>query len=331
MAFWVIGDIHGMHDPLKQLLIEIDKMNYFFDEDEKANKIIFLGDYIDYGPSSKAVIDTLINLDYETVFLAGNHEDHLLHFCNKTSFYEMYHNMWFKGNGGQDTVASFANSRKITEKVFKYVQFASYPGSKFTPDDYQFEEKYLNFFNKLVYAHKETVKDKYATVKLAFLHAGFDKDSGIEEQLVPRTFHEFHKFLDEKRIPVPFSSVGIRYEPEQKFADYILIHGHTPVYNMGGYKKIGNYDTKSGFPFLLFDKSDAVIKKERYDTYYAKNAGIENLISVNLDTAAVFGEYLTAMYINDSFAISHKMKFIQVHAGGQYRETENIRRFNIII
>ncbi len=88
MAFWVIGDIHGMHDPLKQLLIEIDKNNYFLEEEEKADTIIFLGDYIDYGPSSK--------------------------------------------EGGQDTVASFANSKEITEKVFKFEQYASYSGSRRT-------------------------------------------------------------------------------------------------------------------------------------------------------------------------------------------------------
>lgn len=47
----------------------------------KEDTLIFLGDYIDRGPSSKEVIDYLIGLQkdgYKTIFLRGNHEQTLL-------------------------------------------------------------------------------------------------------------------------------------------------------------------------------------------------------------------------------------------------------------
>jgi len=41
-----------------------------------ADQIIFLGDYIDRGPASRAVIASLLELEKacSTVFLRGNHE-----------------------------------------------------------------------------------------------------------------------------------------------------------------------------------------------------------------------------------------------------------------
>ncbi|MDR0355331.1 MAG: metallophosphoesterase, partial [Deltaproteobacteria bacterium] len=68
---WAIGDIHGMFDPLKRLLERIRE----FDKPEDPAKVIFLGDYIDHGPSSKETLDLVMRLDLEKVCLAGNHED----------------------------------------------------------------------------------------------------------------------------------------------------------------------------------------------------------------------------------------------------------------
>ena len=47
---WAIGDIHGMFDPLKRLLAEIRLME---ESDDPLERVIFIGDYIDHGPSSK--------------------------------------------------------------------------------------------------------------------------------------------------------------------------------------------------------------------------------------------------------------------------------------
>ena len=70
---WIIGDIHGMFDPLKRLLSSIREFEE--KQNDPVSKIIFLGDYIDHGQSSKEVIDLIQRLDYEKVCLAGSHED----------------------------------------------------------------------------------------------------------------------------------------------------------------------------------------------------------------------------------------------------------------
>ena len=67
-----IGDIHG----------EVEKLNSLIDRLylQKQDKVIFLGDYIDRGLNSKAVIERILDLSkkIECVFLKGNHEDMLL-------------------------------------------------------------------------------------------------------------------------------------------------------------------------------------------------------------------------------------------------------------
>jgi serine/threonine protein phosphatase 1 len=71
---YAIGDIHGCLDKVQRL---IEKLNY----DPAADRLIFLGDYIDRGPASKGVIDFMIKLKHgntDNVFLMGNHEDNFL-------------------------------------------------------------------------------------------------------------------------------------------------------------------------------------------------------------------------------------------------------------
>ena len=72
---FAIGDIHGCPDELSALLkaIELDK----------SDTLIFVGDYVDRGPSAKDVIDILLEVKRnhsDSVFLKGNHEDMMLSF-----------------------------------------------------------------------------------------------------------------------------------------------------------------------------------------------------------------------------------------------------------
>ncbi len=64
----VIGDIHGCHASLQSLLEKII---------DRADTLIFLGDYVDRGPGSRQVVETLIHLHTthpHVIFLKGNHE-----------------------------------------------------------------------------------------------------------------------------------------------------------------------------------------------------------------------------------------------------------------
>jgi serine/threonine protein phosphatase 1 len=65
---FAIGDIHGCHTALVRLLEEV--------QPQPADVVVFLGDYIDRGPGSREVVDTLLALNArcKPLFLRGNHE-----------------------------------------------------------------------------------------------------------------------------------------------------------------------------------------------------------------------------------------------------------------
>ena len=64
---WVIGDIHGMIKPLEALLRAIARH-------DDAAQLMFVGDFVNRGPDSKAVIELLMSLD-NARFVRGNHDD----------------------------------------------------------------------------------------------------------------------------------------------------------------------------------------------------------------------------------------------------------------
>ena len=96
MGIYAIGDIHGQADMIKRLIEKI-KPNW-------NDTLVFLGDYINRGPSSYDVVEYLIQLadGHNCKFLMGNHEDMFLRYlCNDESEMNL-----FLMNGGQRTLKS---------------------------------------------------------------------------------------------------------------------------------------------------------------------------------------------------------------------------------
>jgi serine/threonine protein phosphatase 1 len=100
---YAVGDIHGCHDLLKRLLDDIHR-----DAERRggAARIVFLGDYIDRGPNSKAVLSTLMagpqRAGDDWICLIGNHEDLMLQAAQSRTL-EAH---WLF-EGGAQTLASF--------------------------------------------------------------------------------------------------------------------------------------------------------------------------------------------------------------------------------
>jgi diadenosine tetraphosphatase ApaH/serine/threonine PP2A family protein phosphatase len=96
---FAVGDIHGCDQELGAMLAAIDP--------QPADKVVFLGDYVDRGPSPKGVIDRLIDLRdaarCQVIFLRGNHEDMFLSFLGEHGS----HGEAFLFNGGRTTLASY--------------------------------------------------------------------------------------------------------------------------------------------------------------------------------------------------------------------------------
>lgn len=92
---FVIGDIHGCLDQLKELL-GLLPLN-------SKSLLIFLGDYIDRGPDPKGVVSFLLELrkQYSCFFLMGNHEQLLLDFIDHHRL-----NTWLS-NGAKQTLDSY--------------------------------------------------------------------------------------------------------------------------------------------------------------------------------------------------------------------------------
>jgi serine/threonine protein phosphatase 1 len=70
---YAVGDIHGCHGLLVQLLDAIET-----DAGGRPHMLVFVGDYIDKGPDSAGVIDTLMRLQMQhahpVICLKGNHD-----------------------------------------------------------------------------------------------------------------------------------------------------------------------------------------------------------------------------------------------------------------
>jgi serine/threonine protein phosphatase 1 len=98
---FAIGDIHGCEAPLRRLL---DACNSWGGNCQR--RFVFLGDYIDRGPESAAVIGRLMSWQEkcpdQVVCLRGNHEDMLLLAQHNSNAY-----MQWILNGGLFTLRSF--------------------------------------------------------------------------------------------------------------------------------------------------------------------------------------------------------------------------------
>jgi serine/threonine protein phosphatase 1 len=93
-----IGDIHGCSDLLERLLARIAF-------EPRADTLVFVGDYIDRGPDSRKVIDTLLELKAacpNMICLKGNHEEMLLNY-----YLEGRGEQQFYLNGGLVTLDSY--------------------------------------------------------------------------------------------------------------------------------------------------------------------------------------------------------------------------------
>jgi serine/threonine protein phosphatase 1 len=95
---FVIGDIHGCVDELNRLLDVISPGS--------SDTVCFVGDYVDRGPSPRAVIERVLRLRAEgphCVFLKGNHEDMFLDYLG----YDGHYGDAFLWNGGDVTLEAY--------------------------------------------------------------------------------------------------------------------------------------------------------------------------------------------------------------------------------
>ncbi|MEJ5330023.1 MAG: metallophosphoesterase family protein [Desulfobaccales bacterium] len=99
MSLYVVGDIHGCLGHLERLLEEVNP-------DLSRDRLVFVGDYIDRGLSSRGVVEYLVRLKARypgdrVICLKGNHEAMFLDFLSGKD------QELFLFNGGRSTLREY--------------------------------------------------------------------------------------------------------------------------------------------------------------------------------------------------------------------------------
>lgn len=106
---FIIGDVHGCY---KTLLALIELF-----PNKQNSKICFVGDLIDKGPNSKAVIDFIKDNNYDCVL--GNYEKYFIEYSQylekKLSYFDI--KSWFGKNDGKETINSYKKDGMLDEKT----------------------------------------------------------------------------------------------------------------------------------------------------------------------------------------------------------------------
>ncbi|MFP4369097.1 MAG: metallophosphoesterase family protein [Candidatus Kapaibacterium sp.] len=198
---FIIGDIHGCNKTFNSLLYDNLRVN-------TEDKIYLLGDYIDRGPDSCGVVDTILNLQangYELECLIGNHEQMLLDSLNSIEDFQL----WMQ-NGAVNTLKSFG-IEYIQSLPMKYVNFFKNLNFFIELDNYILVHGGLNFSiddplqdkSSMVWKRNTTVeKEKIGGKRIIVGHTPVDKNTVIESLNTDRimldagcVYHGFYRNL----------------------------------------------------------------------------------------------------------------------------------------
>jgi serine/threonine protein phosphatase 1 len=163
---YAIGDIHGRADLLRRLhrLIEADAGG----RPPARNVVVYLGDYVDRGLESRAVIELLLSAPlpgFECVHLLGNHENFLLRFLEDISVGPN----WLT-YGGRETLMSYGVKPPLPTVDTAELERAQHDFVACLP------AAHLDFLNRLRVSHTEG--------DYLFVHAGVRPGVALAEQSV---------------------------------------------------------------------------------------------------------------------------------------------------
>lgn len=206
----VIGDIHGGYTALQQVLERAAVTS--------ADKLIFLGDYVDGWSESCQVIELLMQLgqQQQCLFIRGNHDT----WCEEWLKTGEANEVWFR-NGGKETMASY---RTFEEQLWK---------------------KHLQFFESMLNYHIDEHNN-------LFIHAGYSSMQGPEKETYTsncywdRTLWEMALTMDTR-----IETNSLLYPKRLKLFREIFI-GHTPTLHYDvetpmNAINVWNIDTGAGF------------------------------------------------------------------------------------
>jgi len=209
---YAIGDIHGCIRQFDEVLLKID-------QDLEASpvrhhRIITLGDYVDRGPDSRAVLDRLIK-EKETrplICLRGNHDQRMLEFMDIPEDV----GETFLHYGGRELLQSYGVDPDSTGNMtaLSKVFCNQVPGN------------HIAFLDDLVLSHGE--QDYF------FCHAGIMPGIPLDQQ-----------------VPADLLWIRNRFLISQVEHPKVIVHGHTPRDAIDLQPNRVNLDTQCYFSGLL--------------------------------------------------------------------------------
>ncbi len=191
--YYAIGDVHGEADKLARLSDEIrsDAARV-----GAAHKIIYLGDMIDRGPDSRAVVLRAMQETQagEAIVLKGNHEELMLHAYDRDETMGLYH---WATNGGDDTIRWYQQVHGVKDHWRDVI-----------------DGDHIKWLRALPTIWRDETRG------LVFVHAGIDPQRfpGCAEGI--RMWTRSRKFLDSGRWPDRPELEGL-----------MVVHGHTPTHD----------------------------------------------------------------------------------------------------
>lgn len=195
MLLYAIGDIHGRNDLLADL-ITIIRADAAQQTSSRRPTLVFLGDYVDRGPASDKVIETLLALrsdrSLEVVAVRGNHDQFLLDFLVD----EARGPLWMTF-GGAPTLLAYGVSPPRRSDEASWARVAQSLAAAMP-------ESHLSLLRALPHC---AVAGEYV-----FVHAGVRPKVTLSEQRLSDLLSIRKDFLD-CATPLP---------------GYTVVYGHTP-------------------------------------------------------------------------------------------------------
>jgi len=187
---YAIGDIHGRADLLSEIIARID-------DDTRRRPIahtveVYLGDYIDRGPGSRAVLDLLAVrlVANRAVCLRGNHEAVMEGFFQDPNILPHWLQL-----GGLQTLASYGIELHDETETAAAVQ-----------------RRFVDAFPREHELVMQCMHHQFSCGDFLFVHAGIRPDVPLDQQDINDLIWIRDEFLDSTR-------------KHERF----VVHGHTPV------------------------------------------------------------------------------------------------------
>lgn len=159
---YALSDIHGYIDLLQEKMKKVDLSG--------NNKLIFLGDYIDRGPSSKETLEYVLDLQKQypnqVIALKGNHEEMFLEWIDglsDISYLQTDHDL--------QTIRTFLTEEQLADVDKKCNSSKQY-------DINRIVIQYVQQNNRALIEWIKGLPVYHETENQIFVHAGIDEEAG---------------------------------------------------------------------------------------------------------------------------------------------------------